>query len=113
MSDKHTFTISRTSRFIDSEVRPHLKAYAGSFVSYEYWTFKTVREAEKRYPDKEFEKVNGSVRSVGVDKDCWLIDFSDLDELVAFSDEVGEIIVGANFRNHDQPHIEIYDGYRE
>lgn len=47
-------------------------------------------------------------------KNIWVIDINSLDELLAFSNKYGDIIVGKCHRICDDlPCIEIYDTYRE
>lgn len=109
------YTISRTSGpwDFDPERPPCDRAYPGTIPGFQYWTFKTVAEAKRRYPDHEFEKHGDGVRSKWDDHDVWFIDIEDLADLMGLFESEGRLVIESNWVNHDQAHIEIYDYYRE
>lgn len=47
------------------------------------------------------------------DDRAWFVEINSLDELLAFKEKYGQLIVGDYLFNHTIPSIEIYDGYRE
>jgi hypothetical protein len=106
------FTISRASMW-DHDMQPHKSAKREKTTRYGYYTFRSVADAKKRYPDKDFEKVRGGVRSLGQEVDEWFVKFGSLEDLMAFYVDVGSVIIDADIGNHQQPHITIYDDYLE
>jgi hypothetical protein len=106
------FTINRASLGVD-ETQPHKSAKREKMTRYGYFAFKTVAEAKRRYPDREFEKVRGHVRTLGREVDAWIVDFDSLDDLMAFVADVGSVVIEMDSHNGDEHWITIYDDYLE
>jgi hypothetical protein len=106
------FTIGRASLW-DHDMQPHKSAKREKMTRHSYYTFRTVAEAKKRHPDKEFEKVRGGVRTLGQEVDEWFVEFDSLDDLMAFWSDVGSVVIDTDTHDHQQPHITIYDDYLE
>ena len=101
------FTISRTSQY--GETQPCPEATRGKVPTHSYYTFRTITEALKRYPDLVFEKVDGQIRTVGELTEQWVVDIESLEDLMSIYEREGSLIIEADHRSHRQPHIEIYD----
>ena len=106
-----TYIVTRTSHFGDKQ--PCDGVRRETVQSYGYWTFRSVAEAKKKYPDKEFEKIRGGVRSDEGNRAVWVVDLETLSELEQFHASNGDIVITSWYRNHELTEIEIYDGYRE
>jgi hypothetical protein len=97
--------------------------------TYPYWdvrTFKSFEEHDakltrERFVDRgtEHQVVRGPRGgAVGIkrrlrDEDGWFREFTDLNDLLAFADEHGELVIGSALGNPSVREIEIYDDYRE
>jgi hypothetical protein len=112
------FRITRTSGSCVDEAKPYKKAVKGTYL---YTHTRTVSEEEfnRKFADREglwrSKGINHRVDSRGYiqredERDGFLIEINSLEELVAFIDEVGEIIIS---KDNPMPEIEIYDDYRE
>lgn len=106
------FTIGRTSVW-DDEVQPCPEAFRADVQTYSYYTFRTVAEAKKRYPDLEFTKTPTGVRTDRGTTPEWVVDVDSIDDLMALYAAHGRIVIEPNWHNYEQPHIDIYDTYRE
>lgn len=45
--------------------------------------------------------------------DIWYVKISNLEELIAFYEKYGDLIISENWDNKEEFQIEIYDDYRE
>lgn len=108
------FTISRASKGIADESAPCDEAVRGNLRVWSYYTFRSVSEANKRYPNLTFEKIQGGgVRSDRGYEPEWFIEVDTLDALLALESKYGQLVIERHWRNHEQLNIEIYDDYRE
>jgi hypothetical protein len=111
------FRITRTS--VCDNVKPCEKAVKGKYL---YICTRTYTEEEF---NKRFAHRDGLWRSKGInhrvnkdgniqrddERECFIIEFNTLEELVQFVETNGDIVVSTLDSNI--PTIEIYDGYRE
>lgn len=63
-----------------------------------------------RYLDEDEPPVPGAVKG---EIEAWFIELADLDALVAFWKEHGDLVLREAFGNNELPCIEVYDDYRE
>lgn len=110
-TDPMQFIVSRSSQYGDA--RPCDEARQARVVGHTYWTFKSVAEASKKYPDKTFEKTPGGVRTVGKRESAWVVDIDTIDDLMKFTSKHGSVVIQPWSHNHELTEIEIYDDYRE
>ena len=112
------FRITRTSSNYFDEARPCEKAVKGTYL-YTHTRTCTEEEFNRKFADREglwrSKGINHRVDSRGYiqredEREGFLIEISTLEELVAFVDEVGDIVIS---KDNPMPEIEIYDGYRE
>jgi hypothetical protein len=112
------FRITRTSGSCVNEAKPCEKAVKGTYL---YTSTRTCTEEEfnRKFADREglwrSKGINHRVDSRGYiqreyEREGFLIEINTLEELVAFVDEVGDIVIS---KDNPMPEIEIYDGYRE
>ena len=126
------FVVSRTSLYGDG--KPCDEATAGTI---DRWDTRTCSEAEfnrkqlgrdiRMRGDAEVEGSsdwrdegtdhkslpNGYItRNVGPEP-VWFIEIDSLDELIAFQEKQGDLVLTESTWNSDEPAIEIYDGWRE
>ncbi len=119
------FIISRTSE-LRSDVPPCDGARKESYKYIDRRTVKSLADARKAKWGAEFfargenhreEKSGdcGIARDLGP-RDYWVIEFETLEELLAFQDKHGDLVLGRplfDLVNGPEREIEIYDGYRE
>ena len=112
------FRITRTSGSSVDEAKPCEKAVKGTYL-YTHTRTCTEEEFNRKFADREglwrSKGINHRVDSRGYiqrehEIEGFLIEINTLEELVAFIDEVGEIIIS---KDNPMPEIEIYDDYRE
>ncbi|NCU26025.1 hypothetical protein EOM86_04805 [Candidatus Nomurabacteria bacterium] len=112
------FRITRTSSNYFYEKRPCEKAVKGTYL-YTHTRTCTEEEFNRKFADREglwrSKGINHRVNSRGYiqredERKGFLIEINTLEELVAFVDEVGDIIIS---KDNPMPEIEIYDDYRE
>lgn len=112
------FRITRTSGNYFDEERPCEKAVKGTYL-YTHTRTCTEEEFNRKFADREglwrSKGINHRVDSRGYiqreyEREGFLIEINTLEELVAFVDEVGDIIIS---KDNPMPEIEIYDDYRE
>lgn len=110
------FRITRTSVYDD--VKPCEKAVKGKYL-YTHTRTCTEEEFNKRFAHREglwrSKGINHRVDSRGYiqredERKGFLIEINTLEELVAFVDEVGDIVIS---KDNPMPEIEIYDDYGE
>jgi len=113
------FVIHRTSVW-DDEISPHPKAYQKKVTRVDARTFKSPAEHDAKIPGEFWLSKGKNHRKYkdGIARDfdatTWCIKISTLEELVKFSEEVGELVVSCrHFMYKEEPSIEIYDTYRE
>ncbi len=56
--------------------------------------------------------VQGIKRRMGTET-AWFVEIEDLDALMVFYEEHGDLIITTNWNDHETPTIDIYDDYRE
>lgn len=117
------FKVTRTtSRWHDQQ--PCAGARKGPIESWDYRTFKTPEEFNELGGDWFGEDTcdHGSwtydnepaiKRRRSADEEAWFIDIETLEDLLAFYDEYGELVLGRATEDRRTPEIEIYDDYRE
>lgn len=112
------FRITRTSGNYFDEAKPCEKAVKGTYL-YTHTRSCTEEEFNRKHAHREglwrSKGINHRVDSRGYiqredEIEGFLIEINTLEELVAFIDEVGEIIIS---KDNPLPEIEIYDDYRE
>lgn len=112
------FTVTRTSQY--GHETPPCEWAERQLVPYvDRRGFASEEEHDARFPAEPWRSrgvshrlwEKGDERGIErvVQMEAWTIEIDTLDELIAFADAHGEIIVGAG----DPPSIEIYDDYRE
>lgn len=121
------FAVTRTSGH-DREAKPCEEATRGEL---DYWDVRTFKSPEEhdatpwarhskwrdRGTDHQFVygpggDVAGIKRNLGP-RTAWFVDLASLEELVAFHEKYGELVLTNVNGNDSVPGIEIYDGYRE
>ena len=60
-----------------------------------------------------FDKKPRNVKNIYEKGDGWYIKINTLEELIAFYEEYGNLIIERNWDNQEEMQIEIYDYYRE
>ena len=86
------FVVSRTS-IHDDDKAPCPEAFRAELPRWSYWTFRSIKEAEARHPDKEFEKTAGGLRSRKDPGRSWCLEISTLEELLAFYSTHGPLVI--------------------
>lgn len=104
------FQISRTSLYLN---RPCEEAIKGTYIPVDRRTFKTPEEHDARFPHMRWSSNGSNHRIVegNIERDmppasCWLLEISDLQQLIELSKKYGDLVFSPD-------RIEIYDGYRE
>lgn len=121
------FKITRTS-FWDDETPPCDGAIRGTCARWDQRTFKSPAEYDRKlghrgtwldkgtehgyWKDGERAEESGIQRRLE-DGDCWYIVINSLDELVAFNQKYGDLVLSAPRQEGTLPALEIYDDYRE
>ena len=114
------FRVERTSVW-DDETQPCLEAVSEMIPRWDRRTFKSPEEHDAKLPHNEPWLSNGTEHRlvygprggvIGIERRTgdvmvWFVTLDSLDDLIAFSDKYGALVVSA------EPSIEIYDGYRE
>ena len=117
---KMKFVVERTSRL--DEKKPCKEAHIESLTPIDIRTAKTLEEAQKKCWYKQWfaDGVNHRVEDGCVVCDAkekrpvWVIEINNLERLIAFLEEHGELVISTESRYKEIPHyIEIYDYYRE
>ena len=112
------FRITRTSGSCVNEAKPCEKAVKGTYL-YTHTRTCTEEEFNRKHAHREglwrSKGINHRVDSRGYiqredEREGFLIEINTLEELVAFVDEVGDIVIS---KDNPMPEIEIYDSYRE
>ena len=111
------FMVSRTSTW--NEGKPCDEAYWKSFDRLDVRTLGSFEEFDNKFfqnftdrgRDHTINERGFIQRSF--DDEGWFVVIRDLEELIAFKDKYGDIIIGDSIWNKNITEIEIYDGYRE
>ncbi len=108
------FMIQRVS---DYSGQPCKEAVQETYTHVDERTFKTPdklpRGAEDWYSQGSNHRVeNGHIKRDFV-RQAWFIEIADLDHLLRFQDEFGDLVLCWFYGNEDIRMLEIYDGYRE
>jgi hypothetical protein len=114
------FIVTRTSMRLDFE-QPCAEAHQETVVSYDRRNADTPEKiplsrgqsANWWYEHGRNHRVERKMIVRDFDENVWMVEFATLEELLAFSHEYGELIIGPWQNNLDYEHIEIYDDYRE
>ena len=69
--------------------------------------FRVIRSSQ--FDDMKPRNVKGIYKK----DDNWYIKINTLEELLAFYEEYGDLIISENLDNKEEMQIEIYDDYRE
>lgn len=60
-----------------------------------------------------FDEKPRNVKELYKKSDGWYIKINTLEELIAFENKYGSLIISKNYDNQEEMQIEIYDDYRE
>ena len=111
-----TFVVTRTSLYFSDDEKPCGEAYKADIVCVDERSTSNPNVAKRLIAgDNEWwfgfgenhREVNGTIIR-DVVKSFWLVD---VDDIMDFADEHGDVIVSRNYEG--LPRIEIYDSYRE
>lgn len=111
------FIVRRTSVW-DDDAQPCPEAVKGTYTRVDARTFKSAKEHDEKLREPwlsrgtNHRKHNGGIARDFPGERCWWVEIATLDDLWAFSQEHGPVIVSEHFMSED-PSLEIYDGYRE
>lgn len=115
------FQVSRTTRY---EGRPCDEAVEGTVEVWDRRSFKTPEEHDEKIPRGPGWLEAGTDHGIwrrgelyGIerrmpDRQAWFVDIETLEDLVAFMDKHGDLVLQRDHPNLP-PEIEIYDDYRE
>ena len=118
------FVVSKTSTGIDLFNAPCEEAKLDNIIKVDKYYFRTPEEYNKRNGFGNYKKWHEQGENHRTDKDgyiirdnglitVWTIELNTLDELIAFYNKYGEIIIQKCWLNESYMQIEIYDDYRE
>ena len=117
------FKVSRTSGW--NESKPCDTAVKGEIQSWDYRTCKTPEEFNDRKLGDWFGEgttehgTYGSGKDRGIkrrrhpDREAWFVEVGSLEELMAFWELHGDLVITTAHEDRQTPEIEIYDGWRE
>ena len=110
----HRFRVKRTSVWND-DVPPCPEAVRGTYTQHVYCTL-PLKEAMRSERTDWFRRLTNQRSAPGgsvgdrENQPCWFVEFDNLDQLLAFAHEHGDLVLK---RESDGSSIEIYDDYRE
>ena len=124
------FIVERTSVY--GGRKPCGEAVPGMVQSWDARTFKSPDEYDEKFggatgpmggpwlsKGTDHEIIRGprggatGIRRRLADKAAWFVDIESLEELVAFVNRHGDVVIGEHWMGDPHLRIEIYDGYRE
>lgn len=117
MKNTQRFIVTRTS--IYGNKRPCKEAKRAPYTRIDERTFNDpakidwVGGLEEWYGNGTNHRVTNGHIQRDFEDSAWFVEFESLDDLMAFVNRYGAVVIGEWYSNHDIRYIEIYDGYRE
>lgn len=118
------FVVSRTSSSYDNDNPPCDDSFKEKYTRLEIRTLSNFEAFDAKFGDREgrwlskgnnhcISKEGYIQREIPEGSEDWFIDIHNLDELMAFNERYGDIILTKAYSNREVSRLEIYDDYRE
>lgn len=111
------FEVERTSEFLSLH-EPCEEAYEKEVIRFDIRTFGNFEEYDAKFKDNWTDRgVNHCVNKDGniqreIKEKTWFVRIDTLEELLAFKDKYGRLVIEDAWDRENVTKVEIYDGYR-